>query len=142
MSRGESGGTAPISFEGQGNDGGTSLDIIISSRPTRERSKRPTRFSQCDGQIRCAAWMGHADNGGTAPINMEDQGKDCGTCIDTIIRRRPTRKRSKRKVATQSFGDEPDDIVLIDYPLRHSPACKLLRPLPGVKTHPDYIWKQ
>ena len=37
---------------------------------------------------------------------------------------------------------EDDDITLIKYPvLRYSPACVLLRPVPGADTHPDYIFK-
>jgi hypothetical protein len=31
---------------------------------------------------------------------------------------------------------------LIEYPLRHSPECVLLRPVPGAKTHPDYVFKK
>lgn len=32
--------------------------------------------------------------------------------------------------------------ILMEYPLRHSPECVLLKPVPGANTHPDYLWKK
>jgi hypothetical protein len=48
----------------------------------------------------------------------------------------------------QSFGGavevEEDRYMakLMEYPLRHSPQCLLLKPVLGVETHPDHVFEK
>lgn len=55
-----------------------------------------------------------------------------------------TSNPNSMEVEMESFDEDhaTDDVVLIEYPVRHSPECVLLRPVPGGYIHREYIWKK
>ena len=56
----------------------------------------------------------------------------------------PTSNPSSMPVEMESSGgvvNVQDDRLLMQYPLRYTPDCVLLKPVPGANTHPAYIWK-
>ena len=84
----------------------------------------------------------NGDNGGTTHIKIEHQGNNGGTSINIIIHKQQTNKgskRTRRNLRTNIVGDEHDNMVCIDYPLRNALKCVLFKPLLRVKTHVDYV---
>lgn len=83
--------------------------------------------------ISSTSWLMHEKY--TWPDNIQDA---------TI----PTSNQNSRHIDMQNFGGvaeedhDMDNVALMEYPLRHSPECVLLRPVPGANTHPDYVCKQ
>jgi len=70
---------------------------------------------------------------------------ECSTLQDAVI---PTSNQNSMPVDMQSSGGavkvEEDRYMakLMEYPLRHSPQCLLLKPVPGVETHPDHVFEK
>ena len=56
----------------------------------------------------------------------------------------PSSNPSSMPVEMESSGgvvNVQDDTLLMQSPLRYTPDCVLLKPVPGANTHPAYIWK-
>ena len=79
-------------------------------------------------------------NPNSVDVDMEVEQTMNPNSVDVDTEVEETRNRNSVDVKMQV--EEDDDIALIEYPvLRYSPACVLLRPVPGANTHPDYILK-
>jgi hypothetical protein len=84
------------------------------------------------------------DSGISSFSFMHDPLPKCSTLQDVVI---PTSNQNSMPLDMQSSGGavevEEDHYMdkLMEYPLRHSPQCLLLKPVPGVKTHPDYVFE-
>jgi hypothetical protein len=76
---------------------------------------------------------------------MHDPLPECNTLQDAAI---PTSNKKSMPLDMQSFGGEVEVeedrymAKLMEYPLRHSPQCLLLKPVPRVETHLDYVFEK
>ena len=87
-----------------------------------------------------------AENSGISSFSwMHETLYESSSLFDTIQdAATPTSNRNSMPAEMESSGGDyyTDNTMLIEYPLRHSPECVLLRPVCGANTHPDYVWKK